>query len=137
MKSKVCTVEEAVAKYVKSGDFIALAGFGASTLAMETVIAIREKFLETGEPNKLGVMSGGGQLGLDFFAEDGFLDTLIVGHYGPNPKIAKMAGENKFKTWNIPQGLVGHLLRAITNGDKGLVTKCGVGTSKAMSFTRR
>jgi len=128
MKSKVCTVEEAVEKYVKSGDFIALAGFGASTLAMETVICIREKFLATGEPNKLGIMSGGGQLGLDFFAEDGFLEKLIVGHYGPNPKIAKMAGENKFLTWNIPQGLVGHLLRAITNGDKGLVTKCGLNT---------
>ena len=128
METKLYTAEEAVARFVKTGDFIALAGFGASTLALETIIAIRESFLKSGEPKNLGIMSGGGQLGLDYFAEEGMLEKAIVGHYGPNPKIAKMVSDNLIQSYNIPQGLVGHMLRAITNGDKGLISKVGLGT---------
>lgn len=59
--SKVMTGREAIRKFVKNGDTIAVEGFVGLMHAEELLIALEEEFLETGEPNNLMAMHCAGQ----------------------------------------------------------------------------
>ena len=128
MKQKFCKMEDAIRKYVKDGDWVALPGFGKCTLGAELTDTLEKSFLETGHPRDLGVISGGGNVCLNHFAHDGMVKRVLVGHYGPAPDMCKLVSDNKCLSWNIPQGLIGHLLRAGACGEDYLITKVGLGT---------
>ena len=129
MKPKIYTAREAVEKFVKTGDTIAISGFSQSTLARELLYAISDSFTEGGAPADLTFISGAGLiLSLDIVAKEGLTSNLICGHYGPNDEMRKFVSENKCKSYNFPQGIIGHLMRAYGNGEKGVLTKVGLGT---------
>ncbi len=128
MASKIYTSEEAIKTFVKDDDFLVFAGFGDCTVAYETICVLREMFLETGFPKNLSVMCGGGNKGLDLFGEEGLIKMALVGHYGPSFKVIDLVSNNKIASYNIPQGLIGHLLRAVTNREVGLVSRIGLNT---------
>ena len=128
MASKIYSAEDAIRTFIKDGDFCVIAGFGEFTAAVETTKTLHDMYMETGSPKNLSVMCGGGNPTLDNFAEEGLVKLAIVGHYGPNPKMVELVSSNKIASYNIPQGLVGHLLRATTNREVALVSKIGLGT---------
>ena len=128
MESKIYTAEEAIKKFVKDGDFVTIGGFGQCCTAAETLITLHDMYMETGFPKNLTVMCGGGNPSLDNFGEEGLVKRVIVGHYGPNKKIIDLVSENKIESYNLPQGLVSHLLRAVVNREVGLITKIGLNT---------
>ena len=128
MASKIYTAEEAIKTFIKDDDFLVFAGFGDCTVAYETICTLREMFLETGFPKNLSVMCGGGNRGLDLFGEEGLVKMALVGHYGPSQHMIDLVSNNKIASYNIPQGLIGHLLRAVTNREVGLVTRIGLNT---------
>ena len=132
---KLTTAEEA-AKLVKDGDTVVCSGFMLSTVAEEMYSALEKRFLETSSPKNLTIMCGAGvgdlrpevDLGLDHFAHEGLLKRVIAGHYGSNHRITKMINENRIESYNWPQGVISHVVRAVGNGQKGYLTKIGMKT---------
>ena len=130
--AKIMTAAEAVA-LIKDGDMLATSGFVGGVFPEEVAIAIQESFLSTGHPCNLGVIYAAGQgdskeKGLNHFGEEGLLTKCIGGHYGLQPRVQKLALENKCAAYNFPQGVVSHLFRDIAARKPGTITHVGLKT---------
>ena len=53
---------------------------------------------------------------------------VISGHYGLVPEIGKLALENDFEAYNLPQGILTNFYRAVAGNRPGVFTKVGLGT---------
>lgn len=137
MSKKIITASQA-AELVKDGDTIAMNGFGFGFGFPESLAkALGNRYSETKHPNnlKLVVASGCGDggkgestFGLDHFAHEGMVDTVIAGHIGLAKKLSGMISESKIKAFNVPQGVVTHLYRAIAGNKLGVLTHVGLKT---------
>lgn len=130
--AKIMTAAEAVA-LIKDGDTIATSGFVGSVFPEEVVATIQKSFLETGHPCGLSVVYAAGQgdskeRGLNHLGEEGLLARVIGGHYGLEPRIQKLALDNKLAAYNLPQGVISHLFRDIAAGKPGVITHVGLKT---------
>ena len=101
--------------------------------ASESILkALEKKFLATGSPNQLTLLHSGGQSdrdrGIQHFAHEGMLHTIIGGHWGLMPKIMDLISSNKILAYNIPQGQFAHLYRSMAAGEPGKISKVGLGT---------
>ena len=65
---------------------------------------------------------------MNHLAHEGLIDTSIGGYWGNAPKMVSLALENKVKGYNFPQGVLGHLMRAIASGKPGIITPIGLYT---------
>lgn len=131
-KVKVISAAEAAA-LVKDNDTITTSGFVASALAEELTGALEERFLQTGTPKNLTLIYAGSQgnrdgRGGDRFAHEGFLKRAIIGHWNTAAALVKMAVDNKIEAYNIPQGTLLHLFRAIAGHKAGVITNVGLET---------
>lgn len=130
---KFVSAAEAV-KLVKSGDTLGTSGFVGMGHAEELTYELEKRFLETGEPGNLILTWGASQsntkdrIGCNRFAHEGFVKRLIVGHIGMQYDLSRMAAENKFEAYNIPQGVLMHLYRAKGGKKPCVVTPVGLGT---------
>jgi propionate CoA-transferase len=133
MRNKVISAEEAV-RLVKSGDTIGISGFIGMGHPAELTEALEKRFIDTGEPKNLTLTYGASQndgkswWGLNRFAREGFVKKVIAGHYGLQPDLNKMIVENKIEAYNIPQGVMMHLFRAIAGKKPGVLTHVGLRT---------
>ncbi len=129
MKNKLYTAEEAVQTFVKPGTRFTYPGFDNSGFPFEILSTIREDFLEKGYPRDIKVMVGGGNEQANIFGLEGLMCEYTAGHYGHlGVDVRKLVSEEKMTSYNYPQGVIGHLLRARANGKSGLLTKIGLGT---------
>lgn len=123
------TAREAVDALVKDGDIIALAGVSSSCVAKELSFAVEERFLETGHPANLTIMSTSAPIeGINMYAHDGMTSRAILGHFNSNKLFMQYVADNKCECWNLPQGLLALMYRSASGGDRGLLTKVGLGT---------
>ena len=132
MKNKVVTAEEAVA-LVRDGDTLINTGFIGSGAPEALLVALERRFVETGSPRGLTLMFAAGQgdskeRGLNHLGQEGLLKRVIGGHWGLIPKVAKLALANRIEGWNLPQGVISQLYRAIAARTPGVITKVGLGT---------
>ena len=135
MVNKLCTAEEAV-KLVKAGDTVVLSCFMRAMLAEELIAALEKRFLDTNEPRDLTFINGaaasdfgfGNECGYQRLAYEGLLARTISGYYGHADRLVKLINENKIESYNLPLGVVVHLLRSIAEGQKGYMSKIGLGT---------
>ncbi len=132
MKNKVVTAEEAVA-LVRDGDTLINTGFIGSGAPEALLVALEQRFVETGSPRGLTLMFAAGQgdskeRGLNHLGQEGLLKRVIGGHWGLIPKVAKLALANRIEGWNLPQGVISQLYRAIAARTPGVITKVGLGT---------
>jgi len=127
------SAEEAV-KLIKDGDTVAITGFVGMGHPEEISAAVEKSFLETGRPRNLTLTHGASQndgkskWGLNRWAKEGLVKRVVSGHWALQPDMIKLAVENKIEAYNLPQGVVLHLFRAIAGKKPGIVTHVGLGT---------
>ncbi len=132
MKNKIVTGDDAVA-LIHDSDAICTSGFVGVGTPDEVLYALEQRFLKTGEPRDLTLLfaagqGDGGERGLNRLGHDGLLKTVIGGHWGLIPTVARLALEDKIEAYNLPQGCISHLYRDIAAGKPGTISKVGIGT---------
>ena len=129
---KVISAQEAIA-IVHDDDVLATSGYGGNGTPDQLLVALEERYLETGSPRNITLVFAGGQgdgkeKGLNHVGHAGLLKRVIGGHYGLIPRIEKLALDNAIEAYNIPEGVITHLYRDIASGKPGTLSKVGLGT---------
>jgi len=130
---KFITGEEA-AKLVKDGDTLATCGFIGMGCADEIFYNLEKRFLETGSPKDLiltwgaSVSDSKSYIGCNRFAHPGMIKRIVCGHIGLTVDIVRMAVENQFEAYNLPQGVLLHMYRARCGKKPCIISPIGLGT---------
>lgn len=133
MTPKIIQAHQA-AELIKDGQTLCIGGGGAGHNVPDKLMeALGERFAKTGTPEKIKILHpcGIGEnnvRGLNHLAHEGLVDTVIGGFWGNAPKMGQLALDNKIKAYNLPQGVLGHLVRATAGGEKGILKKTGLHT---------
>ena len=132
MKNKIVSPAEAAA-IIRPGDTVSVAGFVGIGTPDELLIAIEQRFRETGEPRDLTLVfaaapGDGRDRGLNRLAHKGLIRRAIGGHWSLVPKLGKMAMDNEIEAYNLPLGCVSQLYRDIAAHRAGLLSRVGLRT---------
>ncbi|MCR4403650.1 MAG: acyl CoA:acetate/3-ketoacid CoA transferase [Firmicutes bacterium] len=133
MAGKVLPASEAV-RLIQDRDTVVVVGSGWGVMEPSLLLeALQKRYAQTGHPRDLALVhivglgdrQGGGA---DRFALPGFVRRVIGGHWYWSVNLWKMACADQFEAYNLPQGVLSHLLRQIASGGPGVVTKVGMRT---------
>lgn len=129
---KVVSAADAVS-VIRDGDTVAISGFVGVGTPDELLIALEQRFLETGHPRNLTLVfaaapGDGKERGLNRLAHEGLVKRAIGGHWSLVPKLAAMAVEDRIEAYNLPLGIVSQLYREIAGGKPGVHSKVGLET---------
>jgi len=130
---KIVSAREAI-QTIKSGDTLVVGGAGAGHSVPDALLeALGRQFVETGTPKDITVLHPCGvgdnaERGLNHLAHEGLIKCDIGGFWGNAPKLCDLAKQNKLKGYNLPQGILTHLVRAAAGGESGLFSKTGLQT---------
>jgi len=122
------------ANLVKDGATVAIGGAGAGHAVPDRLMqGLGERHAGTGTPCGLTILHPCGigdnkSRGMNHLAHENLVDTVIGGFWGNAPKMVNLALSDKVKGYNFPQGVLGHLMRAIASGKPGIVTPIGLNT---------
>ena len=121
------------AQLVQSGWTVACAGFVGAGHAEAVSSALERRFLETGLPRDLTLVYSAGQgdratRGVNHFGNRGMTDRIVGGHWRSAPRLGALAIGEDCEAYNLPQGVLTHLYRAIAGGKPGVLTKVGLRT---------
>jgi propionate CoA-transferase len=132
MRNKIVSAAEAVA-IIRPGDTVACSGFVGIGTPDELIIALEQRFLESGTPADLTLVfaaapGDGKERGLNRLAHAGLVKRAIGGHWALVPKLAAMAVEDRIEAYNLPLGTLTQLFRDIAGHRAGTLTKIGLRT---------
>ena len=132
MKVKQLSAAQAAA-LVPDGATVIVGGSGGIGVPDEILSAVAARFTGSGAPRDLTVVhtTGVGDFdtkGLGHLAHKGLLKRTIGGNYGPQPRLMKLIVANEVEAYNLPQGVLCHLYRAIAAKQPGVVTHVGLHT---------
>ena len=122
------------ADLIADGVTVAIGGAGAGHAVPDRLMqGLGERHRTTGSPRGLTILHPCGigdndSRGMNHLAYEELIDTAIGGFWGNAPKMVNLALENRVKGYNFPQGVLGHLMRAIASGKPGIVTSIGLNT---------
>jgi propionate CoA-transferase len=126
------TAEQA-AHWIEDGDAVLLGGFIGSVVPEAIERAIGERYRETKSPRDLTLLFAAGQgdgqgRAINHLSEQGLVKCAIGGHWGLVPRLQQLAVDNLIQGYNLPQGIISHLLRDTAAGKLGTISKVGLGT---------
>lgn len=129
---KILTEAQA-AELVQSGWTVASAGFVGAGHAEAVTHALERRFLETGFPRDLTLVYSAGQgdratRGVNHFGNRGMTTCIVGGHWRSATRLGELAIAEACEAYNLPQGVMTHLYRAIAGGKPGVLTKVGLHT---------
>lgn len=129
---KFISADEAAAMIEDNSD-ICVNGFVQCSMPQELFKAVENRFLERGHPRNLKLMYSasvgcGEERGINHFAHEGLIRETFGAHYGVIRKLSPLINENKIKAYNIPQGVIIHLYRAMGGHQPGVITHVGLNT---------
>jgi propionate CoA-transferase len=132
MRNKIIPAADAVA-VIERGATLATSGFVGIGTPDQLLLALEQRFLDSGEPRGLTLVFAAGQgdgkeRGLNRLGHGGLLERVIGGHWGLIPKIGQLALDNRIEAYNLPQGCISQLYREIAGRKAGLLTKVGLET---------
>lgn len=124
---------DAAAALIQSGWTVASAGFVGCGHAESVTAALERRFIASGLPRDLTLVYSAGQgdaktKGVNHFGEPGLTATIIGGHWKSAPRLAALALAEQTAAYNLPQGVITQLYRAIAGGKPGVITKIGLHT---------
>ncbi|CAG2130639.1 acyl CoA:acetate/3-ketoacid CoA transferase [Cupriavidus numazuensis] len=129
---KVITAQQAAA-LVQDGWTVASAGFVGAGHAEAITEALEQRFLQSGLPRDLTLVYSAGQgdrgaRGVNHFGNAGMTASIVGGHWRSATRLATLAMAEQCEGYNLPQGVLTHLYRAIAGGKPGVMTKIGLHT---------
>ncbi|MGF1727620.1 acyl CoA:acetate/3-ketoacid CoA transferase [Photobacterium nomapromontoriensis] len=131
--NKVMDVKDAI-NLIKTGDCVAINGFGSLCFPEKVAIALGQKFLDEGTPRDLSYYFGAGlgesQEGrlIDAISHEGMVRKVVASHFIKMLGLKKLASENKIEAYNLPYGPISHSFRAAAANQPGVLTKVGLKT---------
>ena len=131
-RNKVISADEAMS-LIQDGWTIGIEGFVGAGTPDDLCVALEEQYLKKDRPKQITLIhsSGPGDAGtrgINRIAHPGMFKRVISGHYGLVPLIGKLALANDFEAYNLPQGILTNLYRAVAAKRPGVLTKVGLGT---------
>lgn len=128
-----------VFKKIPDGSVVAISGFNISTAPEYLLLKLYDTFVKHGHPKHLFIESdslpGSPGRGIDKVCsqieENGhyqFLKGVLMPFLGWSPALQKLILDERIEGYTISIGTMAHLLREISAGRPGLITKVGVGT---------
>jgi propionate CoA-transferase len=130
--AEILTADSAAA-LIEDGWTVACAGFVGAGHAEAVTSAIEKRYLTHAQPRGLCLVYSAGQgdrgnRGVNHFGFEGLTTRIIGGHWRSAPKLSTLALNNKAEAFNLPQGVMTHLYRAIAGDKPGVITKTGLHT---------
>lgn len=121
------------AEWIEDGDGVLLGGFIGSVVPEAIERAIGQRFARNQTPKDLTLLFAAGQgdgqgRAVNHLAQQGLVKRAIGGHWGLVPKLQQLAVDNLIQGYNLPQGIISHLLRDTAAGKPGTISKVGLGT---------
>jgi propionate CoA-transferase len=124
---------DAAAALIAHGDTVVCAGFVGAGHAEAVTSALERRFVAQGSPRDLTLVYAAGQgdrlrRGVNHFGHAGLVKRIIGGHWISAPRLGQLVRDNAVEAYNLPQGVITHLYRAIAGGKLGVVTPIGLHT---------
>jgi propionate CoA-transferase len=129
---KLVSADDAAA-LIQCGSTVASAGFLGAGHAEAITEAIERRFLRDQAPRDLTLIYSAGQgdratRGVNHFCHRGLTRRVIGGHWRSAPGLAQLALEEGTEAYNLPQGVISQLYRAIAGRKPGVITPIGLHT---------
>ena len=122
------------AALVRTDDTLLVGGSGIGHAVPDALMAaLGTRYRETGQPRDLTVLhpvglGDGKARGMGHLAQDGLLKRVVTGTFVDCPAEARMALDEKFEAYSMPQGVMSELMREMAAGRPGLITRVGLHT---------
>ncbi len=132
MAPSLLSATEAAA-LVRDEDFVIVGGNGGTGVAEAVIEALEARFLAGKGPRDLTVfhITGVGAVtehGMCHFRHPGMVKRVIGGHYGLQVPFMELIDGNVIEAYNLPQGVMTGLCRAMASGQPGVLTHVGLQT---------
>lgn len=129
---QIISMEEA-ADLLRDDDTVCINSFLTLGNPEELLGAIYKRFSETGHPKDLTLFCASGFGGWDEtrYADPliaaGAVECIIAGHFSSMPAAIRMAFEGRIEAYNLPLGVLSHVLRAAASRKAGYLSEVGLG----------
>lgn len=131
MIDRTVELEEAVGRWLRSGQTLLVGGFGRGG----TPFTILEYLADHPEPfRELTIVKNDANeagLGVGMLLREGMVRRVISTHIGLNPELIDGMNRGEVEVEFVPQGIFAERLRAAGAGIPGFLTDVGMGTSVA------